>query len=50
MRVLREILAGLARNSFLIAADQFDPIIGGQFGVERIALAVLVGVENIFEV
>ena len=50
MRILREILAGLARHRFLVLADQFDPVVAGQIGVERIALAVLEGVEDVLEV
>ena len=50
MRILREILAGLARDGFLVLADQFDPVVAGEIGVERIALAVLEGVEDVLEV
>jgi hypothetical protein len=34
---------------FLVAADQFDPVVGGEIGVERVALAVLEGVEDVLE-
>ena len=50
MSILREILAGFARHRILVAADQVNPVIPGQVGIERIALAVLEGVENILEV
>src|SRR5665811_388169 len=50
MRVLREILAGFARHRVLVAADQIDPVVAGKVGVERIALAVLEGIENVLEV
>ncbi len=49
MRVLREVLAGFARHRILVAADQIDPVVAGQVGVERIALAVLEGIENVLE-
>ncbi len=49
MRILREVLAGLARDRVLVLADQFDPVVGGEIGVERIALAVLEGVEDVLE-
>ena len=49
VRILREILAGLARHRFLVAADQFDPVVAGEIGVERVALAVLEGVEDVLE-
>src|SRR6266581_4506130 len=50
MRILREIMAGFARHRFLVAADQIDPVVAGQVGVQRIALAVLEGIENVLEV
>ena len=50
MRILREILAGFARDRVLVAADQIDPVVAGEVGVERIALAVLEGVEDVLEV
>ena len=49
VRILREILAGLARHRILVAADQIDPVVAGQIGVERIALAVLEGIEDVLE-
>jgi len=49
MRVLRKFLAGLARDRFLVLADQLDPVVGSQVGIERIALAVLEGVEDVLE-
>ena len=50
VRILREILAGFARHRILVAADQIDPVVAGEIGVERIALAVLEGIENVLEV
>ncbi len=50
MRILREILAGFARDRVLVLADQIDPVLGGEVGVERVALAVLEGVEDFLEV
>ncbi len=50
VRILREILAGLARHGFLVLADQFDPVVAGEISVERIALAILEGVEDVLEV
>ena len=49
MRVLRERRTGLALDGFLVLADQFDPVVAGQIGVERVALAVLEGVEDVLE-
>ena len=49
MRILREILAGFVRDGFLVFADQHHPIFAVEIGVERIALAVLVGVEDVLE-
>ncbi|MGY4335574.1 hypothetical protein ACVWW3_000480 [Bradyrhizobium sp. LM2.9] len=49
MRILRKILAGLARDCVLVFADQIDPVLGGEVGVERVALAVLEGVEDFLE-
>ncbi len=49
-RILRERLALLFREPFLIAADQLLPILGGEIGVERIAVAVLVVVKDFLEV
>jgi len=40
----------LARHRILVAADQVDPIVAGEVGVERVALAVLEGIENVLEV
>ncbi len=50
MGILREIRTRFARHGILVAADQFDPVVAGEIGVERIALAVLEGVEDVFEV
>ncbi len=49
VRILREILAGLARHRILVLADQLDPVVAGEVGVERVALAVLEGIEDVFE-
>ena len=49
MRILRKVLAGLARHRILVAADQIDPVVAGQIGVERVALAVLEGIEDVLE-
>ena len=50
MRILREILARFARDRVLVLADQIDPVLGGEIRVERVALAVLEGVEDLLEV
>ena len=49
MRVLRKVLAGLARHRFLVLADQFDPVVAAEVGVERVALPVLESVKNVLE-
>lgn len=49
MRILRKILAGFARDRVLVLADQIDPVVGGEIRVERVALAVLEGVEDFLE-
>ncbi|CEG08892.1 hypothetical protein BN961_02312 [Afipia felis] len=50
VRILREIVAGLARDHLLVTSDNDLPVVGVEIGVERIALAVLVGVQHILEV
>ncbi len=47
--ILRERLAELLLNRRLVLPDQNFPIVGGQVGVERIALPVLVLVEMVLE-
>ncbi|KTT89631.1 hypothetical protein NS44R_14990, partial [Mammaliicoccus sciuri] len=42
-------MAGLLGHRLLVLADQLDPVVAGEVGVERIALAVLEGVEDILE-
>ena len=49
MRILRELLAGLSGDRFLVLADQHLPILGREIGVELIALAVLEAVEDVLE-
>ena len=49
MRFLREILARLARHRFLVLADHFNPVVTAEIRVERIALAVLEGIEDVLE-
>ena len=48
--ILRERLAGLALDGLLVALDHVDPVVAVHVGVERIALGVLVGVEDVLEV
>ena len=49
MRILREFLSGFVRNGRLVLADQRHPVVTIEIGVERVALAVLVGVEDVLE-
>ena len=49
-RVLRERLALLLAHALLVARDHVDPVVGGQFGVERVARARLVVLQNVLEV
>ncbi len=50
MRVLRERRSVLLLEPLLVAADQIDPVIGREIGVERVAIPVLVVVEDLLEV
>ena len=50
MRVLRKRRAALLLNALLEARDELLPVVGVKVGVERVAVAVLVLVENFFEV
>ncbi len=50
LRVLRERLAVLLLDPLLVAGDELDPVVGGEIGVERVAVPVLVVVENFLEV
>ena len=49
VRVLRERLAAFLLQALLVALDQFGPIVGGKIGVERVALPLLVVVEQFLE-
>ena len=49
MRILRERRTGLALDRFLVAADQVDPVVAGEVGIERVALAVLEGIQDVLE-
>ncbi len=49
VRVLRKFLAGLLEHGVLVLADDRHPILGFEVGVERVALGVLVGVEDLLE-
>ena len=50
VRVLRERLAAFFLNPLLVAGDDFGPIAGVEIGIERVAVAVLVVVEDFLEV
>ncbi len=50
VRVLRERLAVLLLEPLLVAAAELDPIVGLEIGVEHVAIAVLVVVEQLLEV
>ena len=50
VRVLRERLAALGLEALLVLLDQLGPVVGGQIGVERVALVFLVVVEQFLEV
>ena len=39
-----------SRHALLVARDHVDPVVGGQFGVERVARARLVILQNVLEV
>ena len=49
VRVLRERRAVLLLDALLVAADQLDPVVGVEVGVELVAVAVLVVVEDVLE-
>ena len=49
MRVLRERLAAFLLQPLLVEFDQLGPIVGGEIGVERVTLALLVAVEQFLE-
>ena len=50
VRILRERLVVLLREPLLVALHERDPVIGRQIGVERVAVPVLVVVEDFLEV
>ena len=50
VRVLRERLAVLLLEPLLVAPHERDPVVGRKIGVERVAVAVLVVVEDFLEV
>ena len=50
VRILRERLAGLLLDALLVVADELFQIVGVEIGVERVAVAVLVLVEDFLEV
>ncbi len=50
VRVLRERFAVLLLETRLVAPHQIAPIVGRKLGIERVAVAVLVVVENLLEV
>ncbi len=49
VRVLREWLAAFLLQPLLVVFDQFGPIVGGEIGIERVALPLLVAVEQFLE-
>ena len=50
VRVLRERLAGFFLDTLLVARDDLGPVLGVEIGVERVAVAVLMVVEDFLEV
>ena len=50
VRVLRERLIGLAVHPLLVQPDDVLPILGVEIGVELVAVALLVGVEDLLEI
>ena len=50
MRVLRERLAAFLLHALLVVDDELRPVVGGEIGVEAVALAFLVDVEQFLEV
>ena len=50
VRVLRKRLAALLLDALFVAVDDRIPVIGAEIGVERIAVAILVVVEDFLEV
>ncbi len=49
VRILRERLAVLFLDALLVLDDQRRPVVGGEIGVERVALLLLVAVEQLLE-
>ena len=49
VRVLRKRLAGLLLDALLVARDDLGPVLGVEIGVERVAVAVLMVVEDFLE-
>ena len=49
VRVLREVEAELVLDALLVALDQRRPVVGGEVGVEAVALPLLVEVEQFLE-
>ena len=49
MRILREIMSRLARDSVLVALDQFDPVVAFEIRIERVAFGIFVSVEDVLE-
>ena len=49
VRILRERLAGFLLDAFFVARDEFFQIRGGEIGVERVAVAILLLVEDFLE-
>jgi len=48
-RVLRERLATFLLDPLFVALDERNPVVGGEVGVEAVALALLVFVEDFLE-
>ena len=49
VRILREVVAQLVLDAFFVELDQFGPIVGFQIGIEAVALALLMDVEQFLE-
>ena len=50
MRVLRKRLSGLLLDALLVARDDLRPVLGVEIGIERVAVAVFMVVEDFLEV
>src|SRR4029077_17544300 len=49
VRILRKVLAQLVLHAFLVTHNPLGPIVGGKIGVQTVALALLVVIEQFLE-